>query len=71
LTPRCEEAGILGAVAGVIGTLQATETLKLILGLGEPLKGRLMLWDALDMSVQEIRYRKRAGCPGCESESGA
>jgi adenylyltransferase/sulfurtransferase len=65
LTPRCEEAGILGAVAGVIGTLQATETLKLILGLGEPLVGRLMLFDALSMGVQEIRYRKRAGCPGC------
>lgn len=65
LTPRCEEAGILGAVAGVIGTLQATETLKLILGLGEPMKGRLMLWEALDMSVQEIRYKKRPGCPAC------
>jgi len=65
LTPRCEEAGILGAVAGVIGTLQATEALKLILGLGAPLTGRLMLWDALDMSMQEIRYRKRADCPGC------
>lgn len=65
LTPRCEEAGILGAVAGVIGTLQATETLKLLLGLGEPMRGRLMLWDALDMSVQEIRYKKRPGCPTC------
>ena len=65
LTPRCEEAGILGAVAGVIGTMQATETLKLLLGLGTPLAGRLVLWDALEMSVQEIRYRRRPDCPIC------
>lgn len=65
LTPRCEEAGILGAVAGVIGTMQATETLKLLLGLGTPLAGRLVLWDALEMSVQEIRYRRRPDCPTC------
>ncbi len=65
LTPRCEEAGILGAVAGVIGTMQATETLKLLLGLGTPLAGRLVLWDALEMSVQEIRYRRRLDCPTC------
>ena len=67
LTPRCEEAGILGAVAGVIGTLQATEVLKLVLGLGEPLVGRLMLYDALSAAFQEIRYRKRADCPCCGS----
>lgn len=65
LTPRCEEAGILGAVAGVIGTLQAVETLKLLLGLGEPLAGRLLLYDALSASMQEVRYRRRPGCPGC------
>ncbi|NQW08438.1 MAG: molybdopterin-synthase adenylyltransferase MoeB [Alphaproteobacteria bacterium] len=65
LTPSCEEAGILGAVAGVIGTLQATETLKLLLGLGEPLAGRLLLYDALGPGFQEIRYGKRQGCPDC------
>ena len=65
LTPRCEEAGILGAVAGVIGTLQAVETLKLILGLGEPLAGRLMLYDALSASMQEVRYRRRPDCDSC------
>ena len=65
LTPRCEEAGILGAVAGVIGTLQAVETLKLLLGLGEPLAGRLLLYDALSASMQEVRYKRRPGCPGC------
>lgn len=65
LTPGCEEAGILGAVAGVIGTLQATETLKLLLGLGEPLTGRLLLYDALAPGFQEIHYGKRADCPDC------
>ena len=65
LTPRCEEAGILGAVAGVIGTLQAVETLKLLLGLGEPLAGRLMLYDALSASMQEVRYKRRPDCPAC------
>ncbi len=65
LTPRCEEAGILGAVAGVIGTLQAVETLKLLLGLGDPLAGRLMLYDALSASMQEVRYKRRPDCPSC------
>lgn len=65
LTPRCEEAGILGAVAGVIGTLQAVETLKLLLGLGEPMAGRLLLYDALSASMQEVRYRRRPDCPSC------
>lgn len=65
LTPRCEEAGILGAVAGVIGTLQAVETLKLLLGLGEPMTGRLLLYDALSASMQEVRYKRRPGCPSC------
>jgi adenylyltransferase/sulfurtransferase len=49
----------------VIGTLQAVETLKLILGLGEPLAGRLMLYDALSASMQEVRYRRRPDCPSC------
>lgn len=65
LTPRCEEAGILGAVAGVIGTLQAVEVLKLLLGLGEPLAGRLLLYDALSASIEEVRYRRRPNCPSC------
>jgi len=65
LTPRCDEAGILGAVAGVIGTLQAVEVLKLILGLGEPMVGRLMLYDALSGSMDEIRYGRLDGCPCC------
>ena len=68
LTPRCEEAGILGAVAGVIGTLQAVETLKLLLNLGEPLAGRLLLYDALSASMQEVRYKRRADCSSCSGK---
>ena len=56
--PSCAEAGILGAVAGVIGTLQAVEVLKLITGTGEPLAGRLLLFDALAARFDTIRYRR-------------
>lgn len=65
LVPRCEEAGILGAVAGVIGTLQATEVLKELLGLGDSLSGRLMLYDALGSSFRTVRFKKDPGCPTC------
>ena len=58
--PSCAEAGILGAVAGVIGTLQAVEVVKLITGTGEPLTGRLLLYDALAARFDTIRYRRRA-----------
>ena len=57
--PTCAEAGILGAVAGVIGTLQAVETLKLITGAGEPLVGKLLLFDALSVRFQTMTYRRR------------
>jgi molybdopterin/thiamine biosynthesis adenylyltransferase len=57
--PTCAEAGILGAVAGVIGTLQAVETLKLITGTGEPLVGKLLLYDALSVRFQTMTYRRR------------
>ena len=57
--PSCAEAGILGAVAGVIGTLQAVEALKLITGVGEPLVGRLLLYDALSVRFQTMRYKRR------------
>ncbi|WP_425419908.1 HesA/MoeB/ThiF family protein [Oricola indica] len=57
--PTCAEAGILGAVAGVIGTLQAVETLKLITGAGEPLVGKLLLYDALSVRFQTMTYRRR------------
>lgn len=58
--PSCAEAGILGAVAGVIGTLQAVEVLKLITGTGEPLVGKLLLYDALSVRFQTISYKRRA-----------
>ncbi len=65
LIPRCEEAGILGAVAGVIGTLQATEVLKEILGLGESLSGSLLVYDALSTTFRKIRIRRDDSCPLC------
>ncbi len=65
LVPSCAEAGVLGAVTGVMGTLQATEVLKLILGIGEPLAGRLLLWDALDMRFRTLRIARDPGCPLC------
>jgi molybdopterin/thiamine biosynthesis adenylyltransferase len=64
LVATCEEAGILGAVAGVLGTLAACEAVKLVCGAGEPLFGRLLLFDALAMRFEEIRYRSRQREPG-------
>lgn len=61
MVPTCAEAGILGAVAGVIGTLQAVEALKLITGTGEPLVGKLLLYDALAVRFQTMRYKRKSG----------
>ncbi len=60
LVPSCAEAGILGALTGVIGSIQAMEVLKLIVGIGEPLVGRLLLYDGLGQSFETIRYRRKA-----------
>ncbi len=65
LIPRCEEAGILGSVAGVLGTLQATETIKEILGLGRSLAGRLLIYDALEGGTRTINVPRDSGCPLC------
>jgi adenylyltransferase/sulfurtransferase len=65
LVPSCGEAGVLGAVTGVMGTLQATEVLKEILGIGESLSGRLLLWDALDTRFRTIRLKRDPACPLC------
>jgi adenylyltransferase/sulfurtransferase len=65
LVPTCSEAGVLGAVTGVMGTLQATEVLKLLLGIGEGLSGRLLLWDALDMRFRTVRLKRDPACPLC------
>jgi len=65
LVPRCEEAGILGAVAGVMGTLQAVEVLKEVLGLGDSLDGTLLIYDALRARFHRIRIAKDPDCPTC------
>src|SRR5713101_5132393 len=65
LVPRCEEAGILGAVAGVMGTLQAVEVLKELLGLGDSLDGTLLIYDALRARFHRIRIAKDPDCPTC------
>ena len=65
LVPSCAEGGVLGILPAAIGTIQATETAKLILGIGEPLIGRLLLYDALGMSFREMKLRKDPNCPVC------
>ena len=65
LVPNCAEGGVLGILPGAIGVIQATETVKLILGSGRPLIGRLMLYDALDMTFREMKVRKNPECPVC------
>lgn len=65
LVPSCQEAGILGAVAGIIGTIQANEVLKYILGIGNLLTGRLLIFNALDSSFRQVRVPKDSKCPVC------
>lgn len=63
--PSCQEAGILGAVAGVLGILQATEAIKLIVGIGTPLVGRIMIYEALSGSFREVKFKPNPRCPLC------
>jgi molybdopterin/thiamine biosynthesis adenylyltransferase/rhodanese-related sulfurtransferase len=65
LAPGCSVAGVLGVVPGVMGMLQATEALKMLLGIGSPLIGRLLLWDALDGTFDEVVLRRDPNCPVC------
>ena len=65
LVPNCADAGVLGVLPGLVGTIQATEAIKLILGAGDPLVGRLLLVDALRMSFRTIRLRRDPECPAC------
>ena len=65
LVPSCAEGGVLGILPGLVGVIQATEVIKLILGTGEPLIGRLLLVDALGMKFRELRLRKNPDCPAC------
>ena len=65
LVPSCAEGGVLGVLPGTVGAIQATEAIKLILGVGEPLIGRLLLYDATTMTFDEVRLRKNPNCPVC------
>jgi sulfur-carrier protein adenylyltransferase/sulfurtransferase len=65
LVPNCAEAGVLGVLPGVMGTIQATEAIKLIVGAGEPLIGRLLTYDALAMRFDEFRFKRRVDCAVC------
>lgn len=66
--PNCSEAGVLGVLPGTIGLLQATEAIKLVLGIGKPLVGRLLCYDALGVSFRELALPRDAGCPGCGAD---
>jgi len=65
MVPNCAEAGVLGALTGLVGSIQATEALKLILGIGESLSSRLLLIDALSMSFREVKLKRNPSCPLC------
>ncbi len=65
LVPSCAEGGVLGVLPGIVGTIQAMETIKLILGSGDSLAGRLLLFDALGMKFRELKLRKNPACPVC------
>jgi len=65
MAPSCAEAGVLGVLPGIIGSIQANEALKLLLGIGEPLIGRYLLFDALDGAFREVKLRRDPACPAC------
>ena len=65
LAPSCQEAGVLGVLPGIIGLVQAVEAIKLLLGRGEPLVGRLLLYDALEQKFREVKYVRDPACPAC------
>ena len=63
--PSCAEAGVLGVLPGMVGTIQATETVKLIMGIGRSLSSRLLIIDALDMEFRTVKIRRDPSCPLC------
>jgi len=65
MVPSCQEGGVLGVLPGIIGTIQAIEAIKLILGIGTPLIGRLLMYDALKMAFRELKLRRDPACPLC------
>ena len=67
--PSCDEAGVLGAVAGVLGTLQATEVLKELLGIGDSMSGRLLIYDALSAAMRQVKIKPDPECPLCSPKA--
>jgi len=65
VVPSCAEAGVLGVICGVIASIQGIETIKLLLGLGDPLVGRLVFFDALSMEFRQVKFRRDPDCPVC------
>ena len=70
LAPSCAEAGVLGVLPGIVGSIQAIETIKLLLDLGEPLIGRLLTYDSLDQSFRTFKVRRDPQCPACGEDAG-
>jgi molybdopterin/thiamine biosynthesis adenylyltransferase len=70
LAPSCAEAGVLGVLPGIVGSIQAIETIKILLGLGEPLIGRLLTYDSLDQSFRTFKVRRDPECPACGEHAG-
>jgi molybdopterin/thiamine biosynthesis adenylyltransferase/rhodanese-related sulfurtransferase len=70
LAPSCAEAGVLGVLPGIVGSIQALEAIKLILGLGNPLVGRLLAFDAMDETFREFKVRRDPKCPACGEDAG-
>ena len=65
--PSCSQAGVLGVLAGIVGTIQAAEALKYLLGIGDLLTNRLLVFDALKMTFREVAFKRNAACPLCGS----
>ncbi|MFM7060927.1 MAG: molybdopterin-synthase adenylyltransferase MoeB [Actinomycetes bacterium] len=70
LAPSCAEAGVLGVLPGIVGSIQALETIKILLGLGDPLRGRLLAYDALEQSFRTFKVRRDPRCPACGEDAG-
>ena len=70
LAPSCAEAGVLGVLPGIVGSIQAVEAIKLLLELGDPLVGRLLTYDALDQSFRTFKVRRDPSCPACGDDAG-
>ncbi len=70
LAPSCAEAGVLGVLPGIVGSIQALEAIKLLLDLGDPLRGRLLAYDALEQSFRTFKVRRDPGCPACGPDAG-